>query len=169
MKLCWLYHNTGTDAGVYMTHWTQEKMAVILQAAFSKAFSCVKIAVFRLQFHRNFLIEVKFTVISIGEDNGLVLNGLQAIIWTNDCVVYWRIHTYASIGLGGSLANYISVKISSTASCVAVPLKCREVKCTSMMCKGFCIRASNSAAQPIWYAKIRNLCLCHICSYINFW
>ena len=35
--------------------------------------------------------------ISIGSDNGLVPNRRQAIIWTNDCLVYWRI--YASLGL----------------------------------------------------------------------
>ena len=33
----------------------------------------------------------------IGSDNGLAPNRRQAIIWTNDGLVYWRI--YASVGL----------------------------------------------------------------------
>ena len=33
----------------------------------------------------------------IGSDKGLAPKRRQAIIWTNDCPVYWRI--YASLGL----------------------------------------------------------------------
>ena len=33
----------------------------------------------------------------IGSDNGLAPSRWQAIIWTNDGIVYWRI--YASLGL----------------------------------------------------------------------
>ena len=46
---------------------------------------------------------------SIGLDNGLVPNRRQAIIWTNDCLVYWRI--YASLefsGLGPKTASMVS-------------------------------------------------------------
>ena len=35
--------------------------------------------------------------VTISSDNGLVLNRRQAIIWTNEDLVYWRI--YASLGL----------------------------------------------------------------------
>ena len=34
---------------------------------------------------------------SIGSDNGLVLNWRQAIIWTNDGLVYWCIHASLSL------------------------------------------------------------------------
>ena len=36
---------------------------------------------------------------SISSDNGLAPNRQQAIIWTNDGIVYWR--TYASLSLDG--------------------------------------------------------------------
>ena len=40
----------------------------------------------------------------IGSDNGMVPNKPQAIIWTNACLVHWRI--YASPGLDVLMANY---------------------------------------------------------------
>ena len=42
----------------------------------------------------------------IGADNGVVSNGRQAIIWTNDGLVYWRI----SASLGFDQLRYVNVK-----------------------------------------------------------
>ena len=44
--------------------------------------------------------------ISFGSGNGLLSNIWQAIIWTNNCLVYRRL--YASLGLN-ALKNYFSV------------------------------------------------------------
>ena len=45
------------------------------------------------------MCSLRFTsqYVIIGSDNGLVPNRQQAIIWTNDGLVYWGI--YASLGL----------------------------------------------------------------------
>ena len=57
-------------------------------------FFLMKIVVFRFKFNWSLFLRVLLT---IGSDNGLMLVRRQAIIWTNDCIVYWSI--YVSLGL----------------------------------------------------------------------
>ena len=51
--------------------------------------------------------------VSIGLDNGLVSNRGQAIIWTNDGLLYWR--TYVSLDLNGLISwaggKYLTIHI----------------------------------------------------------
>ena len=56
----------------------------------------MKMFEFRLKFH--------WSLFSIGSDNGLAPNRRQAIIWTNDDPVKWRI--YASLGLNELIETY---------------------------------------------------------------
>ena len=51
---------------------------------------------FRL-FHWSLFLRVQLTIFCIGSDYGLAPPRCQAIIWTNDGLVYWRI--YASLSL----------------------------------------------------------------------
>ena len=82
---------------IHLTHWYREKMAPIFQTTFSSAFSWTKMYEFWLTFHWNLFSRVQLTIFRIGSDNGLAPIIRQAIIWTNDGIVYWRI--YASLGL----------------------------------------------------------------------
>ena len=68
-----------------LTHWG--KMATIFQTTYSNAFSWMKMYKLRLRFHWSSLQRVQL----------LALERRQAIIWTNDGIVDWRI--YASLGL----------------------------------------------------------------------
>ena len=59
------------------------------------------------------LVKINYTMVKInhtiiGSDNGLSLNRRQAIIWTNDGKVYWRI--YASHGLS-ELMSFLATAI----------------------------------------------------------
>ena len=68
----------------------------IFHRTFSNGFSWMKMYAFRLKLHGNPFPKVQSTIF-IGLDNGLAPVRLQAIIWTNDGLVYWRI--YAFLGL----------------------------------------------------------------------
>ena len=63
---------------------------------------------FRFKFHwkRVFSQGTNWQYASIGSNNGLALTTQQAIIWTNDGLVYWRI--YASLSL-----NELKIKPAS--------------------------------------------------------
>ena len=76
-----------------LTHWGCDKMATILQMTFSNSFYWMEIA-----FGSN-VIEVCSSwgfnwQVSIGSDNGLAPCRWQAVIWTNDDLVYWRVYIY---------------------------------------------------------------------------
>ena len=95
-----------------LTHWGWERIATILQMAFSNEFSWMKMHGFHLILHCLFLWS-KLTTSSIGLDNGLVLTRRQAIIWTSDGLVYW--HIYASLGINELtvvVLNYLWWKIN---------------------------------------------------------
>ena len=82
-----------------LTHLGRDKIATILQTTFLNAFSWIKILEFR--FHLNF-IEVcslgsNWQQVSIGSDNGLVLNRQQTIIWTKSESVQWHIYGSPSL------------------------------------------------------------------------
>ena len=79
-----------------LTHWGQDKMAAILQRTFWYAFWGHNISVLWFTFNWN-LFQGSYQNANIGWDNGFMLKGQQAIIWINDCLVYWCI--YASLGL----------------------------------------------------------------------
>ena len=51
----------------------------------------MKIFIFWFIFHWNLFLRVKLQCASIGSDDGLALNRWQAIIWTNEGIVYWCI------------------------------------------------------------------------------
>ena len=67
-------------------------MATILQTMFSKSFHSMEISVFYLNFNEMCSLRSIQQQACIGSDNGLVLNRRQAIIWTNDDLVYRRIY-----------------------------------------------------------------------------
>ena len=78
-----------------LTHGGHDRMVAISQTTFSSAFPYKKSRL--LNFKENFLeicsLESNQYYGSIGSDNGLVPNRWQAIIWTNDGIVYWHIYT----------------------------------------------------------------------------
>ena len=65
-------------------------MAAISQTTFWSAFSWIKMYKFRLKFHWILFLRVQ-QYSSIGSDDGLASTRRQAIIWTNDGLVYWCI------------------------------------------------------------------------------
>ena len=80
-----------------LTSWGQDKMAVICKQHFQIHFLYWNL----MDFYSNF-IEIcsqgpNKQWDSIGSDNGLALNRWQAIIWTNDGLIWWPI--YALFGL----------------------------------------------------------------------
>ena len=79
-----------------LTHWGPDKMVAILQTTFSNTFSWMEMFWFPLIF-QVYSEGSNWQYISIGLDNGLAPNRRQAIIWTNDGLIYWCI--YASLGL----------------------------------------------------------------------
>ena len=72
-----------------LAHWVRYKMVAILQTTFANAFSWMKTW--------SLYLRVKLTLLQHCSDNGLAPTKWQAIIRTNDDLVYWRI--YASPGL----------------------------------------------------------------------
>ena len=78
-----------------LTHGGQDKMATILQTTISNAFCCMEM----------FVGPIYYKPSIIGSDNGFTLKRWQAIIWTNDDLVYWC--KYVSLSLNEfSLALY---------------------------------------------------------------
>ena len=71
-----------------LTHWGWDKMAAILQKTFSNAF---------FQGKSVYFVFSNEQYPNTGSDNGLAPARWQAIIWTNDGLVYWCI--YASLNL----------------------------------------------------------------------
>ena len=68
-------------------------MAAILQAAFSIAFSWMKISEFLLKFHWGLFLKGQLIEYSgIGSDNGLASGRWQAIVRTNVDPVHWCIY-----------------------------------------------------------------------------
>ena len=88
-----------------LTHWGRHKMADISQMVFSNAFSRMKMLKFRLRFHWNMLPRAQLKYISSGSDDASVPVRWQAIIWTNDCLVLWRI--YSSLGFNELTATKV--------------------------------------------------------------
>ena len=66
-------------------------MATISQMIFSNAFSWMKTFEIQIIFLWNVFLKVyNWQYVIIGSDNGLASNKQQAIVWTNDGLVYWR-------------------------------------------------------------------------------
>ena len=97
LEICWNW----VRIGEMLTHWGWDKMAAILQKSFSNSFSHLKI-VFNFKFQICSQGSSELLAI-IGSNNGLSPTRRQAIIWTNDDLVYWCID--ASLGLNESIAN----------------------------------------------------------------
>ena len=94
-------------------------MAAILWTLFSNIFCCIalyvlyfvrdakikmlnhKNALISIEFHWGWLLQSKRWCVSVDLDNGLAPNRRQAIIWTSDDLVYWRI--YSSLGISVSV------------------------------------------------------------------
>ena len=80
----------------HLTHWGRDKMTAIFQTTSSNVLSWMKMYEFRLRFHFcSWGSNQQYS--SIGSGNGLAPVRRQAIAWTNNGLVYWRI--YASLGL----------------------------------------------------------------------
>ena len=82
---------------IALTHWGRDKMAAISQATFSNAFCSVKMYGFWLRFLWSLFLSFELTISQHCSDNGMTPTRRQAIIWTNDGIVYWCI--YVSLGL----------------------------------------------------------------------
>ena len=76
------------------------QMDTLSQTTFPQHFSSMKIVVFWLKFRWNMFARVQLTIIRHWY-NALAPNRRQAIIWTNDGLVWWRI--YASLSLNESM------------------------------------------------------------------
>ena len=94
-------------------------MAAILWTLFSNIFCCIalyalyivrddkikmlshKNTLISIEFHWSWLLQSKRWCVSVDLDNGLAPNRRQAIIWTSDDLVYWRI--YSSLGISVSV------------------------------------------------------------------
>ena len=88
----------------FLTHWDRDKMVAILQTTFTDAFSWMKMYRFRLKFQWYCSQGSSLQCLSISSDIGLVPTRRQAIVWTIDGLVYWRI--YASFGLNQGRPNW---------------------------------------------------------------
>ena len=77
-----------------LTYWGRDTMATLSQTAQWNAFSWMKMFKFGLKFHWNRFLELNWQQVSIGSDNGVASYRWQAIIWTNDGLVYWRIYVH---------------------------------------------------------------------------
>ena len=84
-------------AHLSLPHWGRNKMTAIFQTTFSHDFFLMKRREFRLRFHWRLFLGVQSTLFRQCIDNGLAPVRRQAIIWTNDGLVYW--HKHASLGL----------------------------------------------------------------------
>ena len=79
------------------THWGSDRMATISQTKFSSAFRWMTTYDFQMKFPEMCSLWSTWHYGSICLDTSMALNRLQAIIWTNDGILYWRI--YALLGL----------------------------------------------------------------------
>ena len=75
----------------WLTHRGQANMDTISQRTFSNAFSLMKMFEFQLKFHWGLFLRVQLTTNEHWLGNGLAPNRWQAITWTNDDPVQWRI------------------------------------------------------------------------------
>ena len=80
---------------IVLTHWGQDKVAAIWRMTPSNAFSSMKMFELWIKFYQSLFLRVQLVI--IGSDNGLAPSRRQAIIWTNDGLIYW--HKYASVSL----------------------------------------------------------------------
>ena len=71
-----------------LTHWCQDRMATILQRTSSNLFPVSKLLYCNSNFTKSSSQRSNQQYTSIGLDNGLAPNRRQAIIWTNDGLVY---------------------------------------------------------------------------------
>ena len=82
--------STCTIKNYGLTHWSRDKMAIILQTTFWNAFSEMKkMCEFPIKFHWNVSTSAHYH--NIGSDNGLVPKRRQTIKWTNGGLVCCRI------------------------------------------------------------------------------
>ena len=90
-----------------LTLWGQDKLDNILQTTFSNAFSWMK----KIKISLKFVLKgFHWKYSSIGSDKGLASTKRQAIIWTNDGIVYWPI--YASLCRNGTKKRGLKPSIS---------------------------------------------------------
>ena len=86
-----------------LTHLPLDKMAIILQTTFSKAFSWTKSLYFFSNFTEVYSQGSNWQWVSIGSGNGLSPVRCQAIPWTNADPIRWRI--YAALGGDGLMKS----------------------------------------------------------------
>ena len=106
LNQCWP-HLCYIHGLIELTYWGRDKMPDILQTTFSNAFSSMKMLEPLLKFHWNLFPGVQLTISHHWFRYGLVPVRRQAIIWTNDGLVHWRI--YASLGLNELIAKWQSI------------------------------------------------------------
>ena len=87
-------------------HCGLDKMAYISQTTFSEYFYWDEMIVFWFKCDWILFLRVQWTLSSIGSGNGLVLSRWQAIIWTNDDPVPWRIHASPNLSVFWGLSPY---------------------------------------------------------------
>ena len=108
-------HKNAVKKGIYemspifpeddeLAHWGRDKMAAVFLAAFSNAFSSMKMYEFRLKFHWSLFLRVQLTI-SPGDKPRR-----QAIIWNN---AGWFTDAYASLGLNESTIALITMTVVS--------------------------------------------------------
>ena len=80
-----------------LTHRGRDKMAAILQAIFSKAFSWMKMYEFRLRFHWSLFLRVQLTIFQHWFRRWLGADQATSHYLNQWCLIYW--HIYASLCL----------------------------------------------------------------------
>ena len=96
-----LYQLIGVIVSDILTHLPVDKMAAISQTIFSDSFSWMNSLYFDQNFPEVFSSGSNWHLPSIGVNNGLAPNRQQAIIWTNDDQIHWRINC----GIRGKWVN----------------------------------------------------------------
>ena len=89
LSLFMAWHQAGIIPNEVLIHWARNKMVAISLTAFSNAFSWMKSSVFWFNFTEVCSWAFDWQYVSIGSGNGLAPNRWQAIIWTNDGLVYF--------------------------------------------------------------------------------
>ena len=133
-------------------------MAEIFQTIVSNVFSWMKMYEFRLRFHEVYSQGSNWQYSSIGSGNGLAPSRRQAIIWTDDGIVYWRI--YASLSLNDlthwSLGDFNltwvdgGLSISHKIALRWMPLDLSDDKSTLVQVMAWCHQATSHYLSQCW-------------------
>ena len=85
----------------------------------------------------------------IGSDNGLASNMRQAIVWTNEDLVYWRI--YASLGLSELIPSFLDIHIYFLKMQKNKLVRILQTKTADHQCHGTSSKFTKLPTDVIWF------------------